>query len=125
MAGYDSREFDPPAPVADVTVSNPVSQLAESGQGKIDTGADITIIPDAWVAKTRLIPAGIVEVASFDGRLAERPAYYVNILIDGFRFELVRVLSTNRTNTLLGRDVLNQLKLTLDAKNLHIHISDP
>jgi predicted aspartyl protease len=125
MIGYDSVEFEPAAPVADVEVSNPVTYAAERGKAKIDSGADISVVPDAWAAKLHLLPAGLIEVASFDGRIIDLPTYYVNISTNGFRFELVKVLSSQRTNALLGRDILNGLKITLDGKSLAIQVSDP
>jgi len=124
MIGYDSVEFEPAAPVADLEVSNPVTYDAERGRAKIDSGADISVIPDAWAAKLRLLPAGLIEVASFDGRITDLPTYYVNISTNGFRFELVKVLSSQRTNALLGRDILNGFKITLDGKSLSIQVSD-
>ena len=45
MPAFD-RQFTPPAPVANVIVTHPVSS-ANSGviRGKLDTGADLTVIP--------------------------------------------------------------------------------
>ncbi len=125
MIRYDLAEFEPPAPVADLEVSNPATHAAERGRGKLDTGADVSVIPEAWAAKLHLMPAGFFEVASFDGRVTETPTYYVNVSMNGFRFELVKVLSSRRTNALLGRDILNRLSVTLDGKTLTIQVSDP
>mgnify|MGYP001053258481 CR=1 FL=1 len=125
MIRYDLVEFEPPAPVGDLEVSNPTTHAAEKGKAKIDTGADISVIPEAWAAKLRLLPAGLFEVCSFDGRVTETPAYYVNVSMNGFRFELVRMISSQRTNALLGRDILNKLNVTLEGKTLTIRISDP
>jgi len=125
MIRYDLAEFEPPAPVADLEVSNPVTHAAEMGRGKLDTGADISVIPDAWAAKLHLMPAGFFEVASFDGKVTETPAFYVNVSMNGFWFEFVKVLSSPRTNALLGRDILNMLRVMMDGKNLTIHVSDP
>lgn len=122
---YDTIQYEPPAAVADIEISNPVTRHAERGRAKIDSGADITVIPVALVARLRLLPAGFSEVASFDGTVIEVPAYYVNIAINGFTFEYVRVLSSNRVNALIGRDILNQLKITLNGKTLTIQIQDP
>ena len=124
MIRYGCTEGEPPARVDDLETSNPATHLAERGRGKIDSGADISVIPQAWAAKLRLLPAGLFEVASFDGRTIEKPAYYVNISMNGFRFELVKVISSRRTNALLGRDILNRLKITLDGKGLKAQISD-
>jgi len=125
MIRYDSIQYEPPAPIADLEISNPATHHAERGLAKIDSGADISIIPAVWVTKLRLLPAGFSEVASFNGTLTEIPAYYVNISMNGFTFEYVRVLSSNRTNALIGRDILNQLKVTLDGKALKIQVLDP
>jgi len=125
MIGYDCTETEPPAPVADVKTSNPMTHVAERGRAKIDSGADISVIPQAWTSRLRLLPSGLFEVASFDGRTIETPTYYVNISMNGFRFELVKVISSRRTNALLGRDILNRLKVTLDGKSLKAEISDP
>lgn len=125
MIRYDLAEFEPPAPVADVEVSNPITHAAEKGKAKIDTGADVSVIPEAWIARLRLLPAGVFEVSSFDGRVVETPAYYVNVSMNSFRFELVKMISSERTNALLGRDVLNSLNIALDGKALTIRVSDP
>ena len=46
MPAFD-RNFTPPAPVADVVVAHPVSSVRSGAlRGKLDTGADLTVIPE-------------------------------------------------------------------------------
>ncbi len=65
MPAYDTS-FKPPAPIADVTLSHPVTGASAALRGKIDTGADITIIPNRLVTQLGLAPKGLVWTRSFD-----------------------------------------------------------
>ncbi len=75
MPAYDAS-FNPPAPVANVTVSHPVTgvELAELG-GKLDTGADVTVIPEQLAAQLNLSPKGHIWTHSYDGAYSQRPVY--------------------------------------------------
>lgn len=56
MPIYD-RTFDPPAPVAEVTLRKPDTQKAQSNVLMlIDTGADVTLIPKSIAEKLDLEP---------------------------------------------------------------------
>jgi hypothetical protein len=50
MPAYDSSQFDPPAPTAQVTLRNLDSSATKSDVPMLlDTGADVTLIPQAAV----------------------------------------------------------------------------
>ena len=54
MPAFD-RNFTPPAPVADVVVAHPVSSVTSGAlRGKLDTGADLTVIPESLVPQLAL-----------------------------------------------------------------------
>ena len=60
MPAYDSS-FHPPAPVAEMTVTHPVTG-AESDRlrGKLATRADVPVIPERLVAQLGLTPKGLL-----------------------------------------------------------------
>ena len=48
MTRYDASRFDPPAPVAEVTLRSPDGARTVSGiLLLLDTGADVTLLPSA------------------------------------------------------------------------------
>jgi hypothetical protein len=52
MPAYDATLFDPPAPVAMVTVRSPTTGVSVDNVAMlIDTGADVTILPRAPVER--------------------------------------------------------------------------
>lgn len=125
MPAYD-RAFNPPAPVADVTIANPVTPNKRSRvRGKMDTGADITVIPERLIVPLGISPKGRVWTRGYDGTYAQRAVYYVRLTLEGFVLATVRCVATNRSDVLLGRNVLNRFLITLDGKNLTFELKDP
>jgi len=120
-----SLDYDPPAPALKVRFNRPLSDHSMELQVKIDTGADMTVVPERVISGLRLIPAGRVSVSSFDGREDRRYTYFVNIYLSNFEFSMIEVIGARRSDVLLGRDVLNLLKAVLDGKDLDFDLFDP
>jgi predicted aspartyl protease len=118
MRDYD-LDFDPPAPVARVSVAHPVTGLASNVlRGKLDTGADLTVIPERLLVPLGLSAKGQVWTRSYDGTYSQRAVYYVAMAIEGHRLPTVRCIAADRDTVLVGRKVLNRFVLTLDGGQL-------
>jgi predicted aspartyl protease len=116
MPAYDAS-FNPPAPVAEVVLAHPVTG-DDSGvlRGKLDTGADVTVIPERLLAHLNLTPKGEVWTRGYDGTYTLRPVYYVQMTVEGFLVASVRCIAAARSDVLLGRNILNRFFITLDGK---------
>lgn len=125
MPGYD-QTYLPPAPILEVTVSNPHKPEVEGipKEAKIDSGADMTAIPEDFVDRLGILPAGETSMKGYKGGEQTHRTYYVDVSFNGYSF-YVQVVAVKRKNVLIGRNILNQLKLILDGKNLNFDILDP
>lgn len=125
MDPYDSG-YDPPAPILDVTCSNPFDSTVTSIDGKalIDSGAFKTVIPEDWVARLGLTPVRELETRGYKDEAQKHLAYFVKIAFKEHHFN-IEVLAVKRENILLGRDILNKLRLLLDGKSLNFEVTDP
>nr|MBI2904493.1 hypothetical protein [Chloroflexota bacterium] len=70
MPTYNRDDFDPPAPVALVEIRNQATgQTAANVVMLMDTGADVTLVPQAVLDQLQLAPTGetAYELAWFGG----------------------------------------------------------
>ena len=119
MPRYSTR-YDPPAPVAKVTLrtvdqSGEVLNVAMS----IDSASDITLLPASSVSQLALKPilGHEYEITAFDGVKSDSSIVSCDIIFldRAFRGEY-GVVQTEEG--ILGRDILNHLVLILDGPNL-------
>ena len=122
MRAYD-RSYDPPAPVAEVSVGHPLTGVTTEGTpGKLDSGAALTVIPQWMVVQLGLIPRGEIWARGYDGPYSQRGFYFVRLVLDGHPLAPVQCLAADRETVLVGRNVLNRFILTLDGRRLRYEL---
>ena len=120
MPAYDSTSFDPPAPLARVTLRDPKSGDTVSDVVMLlDTGADVTLLPQVPVNQldVPLIPDLRYELMRFDGRTSFAPVVQLEMVFRNRVFSGQFLLIDQERGT-LSRDVLNHLSLLLDSPRL-------
>ncbi len=124
-ASYDTSLL-PPAPFLPVRLAS-LADHSESitVQAKLDTGADLTVIPTVLIERLHLMPAGEIEVEGYDSRRATIRAYDVNLQVDQLSMVGLLVIGFAEDYVLLGRDVLNRLRVLLDGPALTTEILTP
>lgn len=119
-----STAYEPPAPVLEVQVSNPHRGQSVRCSAKLDTGADISAIPERLVEELALVPLGEMPIMGWDGSPSMSYFYLVAIGLEEQGFEdRCLVISASRDEMLLGRDILNQLTVILEGKTLSFQVS--
>lgn len=117
MPEYDSENFDPPAPVAYVTLRNPATGVSLSNVPMlIDIGADTTLIPQEYVEQLGIEPDKntLYEIQGFDGevkfaKMVKLELYFLERKFAG------QFLLIDQPMGILGRNILNSISILLDG----------
>lgn len=119
------RHFHPPAAVIPLTVRAPGGVDSARLEGKVDTGADVSAVPERLVSELGLPPVRTVRAAGFTGSLEEVIAYRMDVEIDGLTFPRMEALATRREYVIVGRNVLCALMLRIDGPRETLEIRKP
>lgn len=107
MWPYD-QSFQPPAPFLNVLVCHPrTPERFRQVPAKLDTGADLSAIPQAVADELELLAARTILAESYDGALASVKTFLVILEAAQARFRHLEVILIPEDYALLGRDVLN------------------
>ncbi len=120
MPAYDDRGFTLAAPVARVVLRHPDSgkSLADIPM-LIDSGADATLLPRSAVASLGIMGTGErYDVVAFDGTPHESEAVLAVLVFLGKTFR-GRFLQVESEVGVIGRNVLNRVRLLLDGPALN------
>jgi predicted aspartyl protease len=117
MPKYDTENFDPPAPVAYVSVRDPETGASISNIPMlIDTGADITLLPASHVERLGMkpVPDVVYEIQGFDGEPILARMVELELIFLGRKFS-GQFLLIDQPTGILGRNILNVLSIHLDG----------
>ena len=94
----------------------------------VDTGSDGTLVPAAALAVFRPVETDKIWLRSQWGERRLALVYVLDVHINLIRLPAIRVVSDDRgKEVILGRDVLNKLRVLLDgpAETLELLVSKP
>ena len=117
MPKYDAENFDPPAPVAYVTLRNPATGVSLSDVPMlVDTGADVTLLPTGHVEELGVEPEDDkpYEIQGFDGESKFANAAHLEMIFLGRKFT-GQFLLIDQPAGILGRNILNEISILFDG----------
>lgn len=109
-----------PSPFALIEVSNPSNSTirVEGIKAIVETGAGITSIPESIIEKLGALNYTVIRIRSpLDSKNTISKKLYVVTIEFGEKSHEIQVLSISRNYALIGRDILNQHRIILDAPN--------
>jgi hypothetical protein len=120
MPTYDTTRFDPPAPLARVTLRNlDTGTIWLDVPMLLDSRADVSLVPQAAVSQLEVsvIPNTRYELKGFDGNASFVPVVQLGLIFCGRTFR-GRFLLIDQEWGILGRNVLNAVPLLFDGPHL-------
>lgn len=114
-----SKEVAPPVPFLDIVIRHPLTpDRMHRVTAKLDTGADISAIPQSIATALDLLPAQTILAQSFDGTLTRIDTYAVTVAIGQARIRTIEVILIPDEHALIGRDILNHFYVQLNGPPL-------
>lgn len=112
-----SNEYDPPMPIVDVGISKPGRAQADvSVTALVDCGSDGTLIPLDILESAEAKYVGQAYIRGVLGYRQSVDLYLVTLHIAGHKRHAVRVAAVDPDDEIiLGRNLLNQLEVTLNG----------
>lgn len=126
MPAYDSNRFNPPAPLARVSLRAPHNgNVVSDVPMLIDTGSDLTLIPERSINELNLDfeQNESYELTAFDGHRSVAKSVQLNLVFLGRTFK-GRFVVVNSESGILERNVLNYFALVLDGPGLSWELKD-
>lgn len=120
MPAYETKLFEPPAPIAQVTVRSPRTDGSVADVTMlIDTGADVTLLPRTHIVSLLggAQEGEAYELVGFDGARSFADSVRLELYFLGRVFR-GQFLLIDQDHGILGRNILNAIPLLLDGPKL-------
>jgi hypothetical protein len=126
MPSYDAVRYDPPAPIAQVTLRAANGATLPDVLLLLDTGADTTLLPRSAVARLGINPDPALqyELVGFNGNRTTTQAVDLDMIFLQKTFR-GRYLLIDDDQGILGRDVLASVSLLLNGPRQEWSQADP
>lgn len=123
--GYQSF-VSPPGPFAVVTATNLLGSIAIPDRvAQVDSAADRTVFPQSLIDDLGATATGAISLLGFGGTPSTCLLYEVLVALRSLSAIRVEVIAhADEPWILLGRDVLNHYKITLDGPSLRLVIEE-
>lgn len=122
-----NHSYDPPAPFVKIVIDGRTGKTTEAIWAFVDSGADTTIVPRSLLTKLKARPRQQATIRSHWGEGRVVGLYLVDIRIGDIEVFAVEVVGDPKSEEIiLGRNLLNQLKVVLDGlgEAVEIHSYD-
>jgi hypothetical protein len=120
---YDEQQFAPAAPVFPMRLSHPARATPVLDvPAQVDTGADVTAVPLSTLQQLQADQSGDLVISSYDGSFAHVPVFAIRLELPTGQWGRLNALGIDSEHVLLGRDVLNLLRLLLDGPALTLEV---
>ena len=116
MPSYDALHYDPPAPIAQVSLRAANGATVDDVLLLLDTGADTTLLPRIAIMRLGITPDPTLayELIGFDGTRSTTLAVGVDMIFLQKAFR-GRYLLTDSDRGILGRDVLASVAMLFNG----------
>lgn len=116
--------YHPAMPIIEIQVARRVNEEPVTLNAIVDSGADATQIPNSVLNQLQARKAGSGWLTVSSGARYRENTYKVVIEIGSYRPIYVDIVGMDQDEIIVGRDVLNQFVVTLDAPGFIVHIAE-
>ena len=121
-----SRDYSPTAPVLEVVfVSSEFAISSKPVIATVDTGADGTFVPVKLLERIQAPVGKVRRARSLWGEWQSFPTFLVDVRLGDVTFPGIEVVGYDGDELVLGRDVLNKMRLLLDGPAQTTEILEP